>query len=265
MKSSYLKIKQKLIWRVAIHIVGLTVLASCGTRVDNAPIFDLSNSFEFLTMASDNSSHKTITIPSLPGFYRVKPGDTLYRIAVENGENYSNLIKWNNIENPNHIIVDQLLRISPPDSSSTTQSTSVIFPTSKEDNTLSLTNNSRQIMFIWPTCGKVLNGFDEIKNKGINISGIAGQTVKATANGHVVYAGNSLRGYGNLIIIKHNEAYLTAYAHNYALMVKEGDIVRTGQKIAEMGNSDADHVMLHFEIRRYGKPVDPLKYMLPLK
>ncbi|MHA7164638.1 peptidoglycan DD-metalloendopeptidase family protein, partial [Burkholderia pseudomallei] len=111
--------------------------------------------------------------------------------------------------------------------------------------------------------GALLNTFDDSKNKGINIGGPAGEAVKAAADGRVVYAGNGLRGYGNLIIIKHDATYLTAYAHNRALMVKEGDAVTKGQKIAEMGNSDSDRVMLHFEVRRQGKPVDPLKYLPP--
>ncbi|MCO8629812.1 peptidoglycan DD-metalloendopeptidase family protein, partial [Burkholderia multivorans] len=122
---------------------------------------------------------------------------------------------------------------------------------------------SGPIAFAWPVRGPVLNGFDDTKNKGVNIGGTAGEAVKAAADGRVVYAGNGLRGYGNLIIIKHDATYLTAYAHNRALMVKEGDAVTKGQKIAEMGNSDADRVMLHFEVRRQGKPVDPMKYLPP--
>ncbi|EDT00062.1 peptidase M23B [Burkholderia ambifaria IOP40-10] len=117
--------------------------------------------------------------------------------------------------------------------------------------------------FAWPVRGPLLNGFDDAKNKGVNIGGTSGEPVKAAADGRVVYSGNGLRGYGNLIIIKHDATYLTAYAHNRALMVKEGDAVTKGQKIAEMGNSDADRVMLHFEVRRQGKPVDPLKYLPP--
>ncbi|WP_009912111.1 murein hydrolase activator EnvC family protein, partial [Burkholderia humptydooensis] len=122
---------------------------------------------------------------------------------------------------------------------------------------------SSNVSFAWPVRGALLNTFDDSKNKGINIGGPAGEAVKAAADGRVVYAGNGLRGYGNLIIIKHDATYLTAYAHNRALMVKEGDAVTKGQKIAEMGNSDSDRVMLHFEVRRQGKPVDPLKYLPP--
>ena len=104
-------------------------------------------------------------------------------------------------------------------------------------------------------------GFDEVKNKGFDIAGKAGDAVIAAADGKVVYAGSGLRGYGNLIILKHNNTFLTAYAHNQTLMIKEDQSVKKGQKIAEMGNSDADRVKLHFEIRRQGKPVDPAKYL----
>jgi lipoprotein NlpD len=105
--------------------------------------------------------------------------------------------------------------------------------------------------------------FDEVKNKGVDIAARAGDPVLAAADGRVVYAGAGLRGYGNLIIVKHNNTYLTAYAHNQTLLVKEDQMVRQGQKIAEMGSSDADRVKLHFEIRRQGKPVDPLRYLPP--
>ncbi len=120
-----------------------------------------------------------------------------------------------------------------------------------------------EVALIWPSSGVVLSGFDEVKNKGLDIGGAAGDPVLAAADGRVVYVGSSLRGYGNLIILKHNNTYLTAYAHNQALLVKEDQTVRRGQKIAEMGNSDADRVKLHFEVRRQGKPVDPAKYLPP--
>ena len=107
----------------------------------------------------------------------------------------------------------------------------------------------------------MIAGFDEVKNKGLDIGGNAGDPVLAVAEGKVVYAGSGLRGYGNLIIIKHDNTYLTAYAHNQALLVKEDQSVKKGQKIAEMGNSDADRVKLHFEVRKQGKPVDPIKYL----
>ena len=120
-----------------------------------------------------------------------------------------------------------------------------------------------EVAFAWPVSGtaSVLAGFDEQKNKGLDIAGKAGDAVLAAADGRVVYAGAGLRGYGNLIILKHNNTYLTAYAHNQTLLVKEDQSVRKGQKIAEMGATDADRVKLHFEIRRQGKPVDPSRYL----
>jgi lipoprotein NlpD len=116
----------------------------------------------------------------------------------------------------------------------------------------------------WPAKGKIIAGFSETANlKGIDIAGSAGQAVNASAAGRVVYAGTGLRGYGKLIIIKHNATFLSAYAHNREILVKEGQQVARGQKIAEMGNTDADQVKLHFEIRRQGKPMDPTKYLPP--
>ncbi len=117
-----------------------------------------------------------------------------------------------------------------------------------------------QVAFMWPVNGALLSGFDETRNKGIALAGKPGDPVLAAADGRVVYAG-ALRAYGNLVILKHNNTFLTAYAHNQTLLVKEDQTVRKGQKIAEMGSSDADRVKLHFEVRRQGKPVDPLKYL----
>ena len=116
----------------------------------------------------------------------------------------------------------------------------------------------------WPTSGKVIAGFSEGSNlKGIDIAGKAGQPVLASAAGRVVYAGAGLRGYGKLVIVKHNNTYLSAYAHNREILVKEGQQVSKGQKIGEMGDTDADQVKLHFEIRRLGKPIDPAKFLPP--
>jgi lipoprotein NlpD len=120
-----------------------------------------------------------------------------------------------------------------------------------------------EIAWMWPARGAVLAAFDEVKNKGLDIAGALGDPVLAAADGRVVYVGAGLRGYGNLIIVKHNATYLTAYAHNQTLLVKEDQTVRRGQKIAEMGSSDADRVKLHFEVRRQGRPVDPARYLPP--
>ncbi len=117
------------------------------------------------------------------------------------------------------------------------------------------------VAWMWPATGRVLAGFSEATNKGVDILGKVGDPVFASASGRVVYSGIGLRGYGKLIIIKHNQTYLSAYAHNSNLLVKEGQNVARGQKIAEIGNSDSSQAKLHFEIRRLGKPVDPLKFL----
>lgn len=125
-----------------------------------------------------------------------------------------------------------------------------------------LSNSEDGIEWAWPTNGKVIAGFSESSNaKGLDIGGTAGQAVTASAPGKVIYSGSDLRGYGKLVIIKHNNTYLSVYAHNRNILVKEGQQVTRGQKIAEMGDSDADKTKLHFEIRRQGKSVDPAKYL----
>lgn len=120
-----------------------------------------------------------------------------------------------------------------------------------------------ELAWSWPASGKTVGTYGESGNKGVDIAGKAGDPVLAAADGKVVYSGTGLRGYGKLVILKHNATYLSAYAHNQTILVKEGQSVTKGQKIAEMGNSDADQVKLHFEVRRQGKPVDPMKYLPP--
>ncbi len=210
-----------------------------------------------------------------PGYYTVQRGDTLTRIGLDNGQGWRDLVRWNQLSNPDVIEVGQVLRVSPPGglvetpgvvvrpiasgtgSSSSVTQTKTEPPSSAHSSAL----NDEGLGFIWPANGALIAGFDEVKNKGIDISGKAGDAIVAAADGQVVYAGAGLRGYGNLIILKHNNTFLTAYAHNQALLVKEDQKVRKGQKIAEMGKSDADRVKLHFEVRRQGKPVDPSKFL----
>jgi lipoprotein NlpD len=125
----------------------------------------------------------------------------------------------------------------------------------------SMSAEDRDLSWTWPSDGRVVAQFDEGKNKGIDIAGRAGQQVLAAERGKVMYAGSGIRGYGNLVIVKHSNSLLSAYAHNRAILVKEGQEVRRGQAIAEMGDSDTDTVKLHFEIRQQGKPVDPSKFL----
>ena len=123
--------------------------------------------------------------------------------------------------------------------------------------------NEEEVEWIWPSHGKIIGTFSEGASKGVDIAGKPGDPVLAAGEGKVVYSGTGLRGYGKLVIVKHNNTYLSAYAHNQNVLVKEGQSVSKGQKIAEMGNTDADQVKLHFEVRRQGKPVDPLKFLPP--
>ena len=235
------------------------------------------------------------------GYYTVKPGDTLIRIGLESGQSWKDLARWNNLENANLIEVGQVLRVAPPvpasqqavaadngvvtrpvTSSAVAPATPASAPASAASAPKPAASNASapvavaaapaaapspaaagedDMAFIWPASGGLIAGFDEARNKGYDIAGKAGDPVLAAADGRVVYAGAGLRGYGNLVILKHNNTFLTAYAHNQALLVKEDQAVRKGQKIAEMGSTDADRVKLHFEIRRQGKPVDPSRYL----
>jgi lipoprotein NlpD len=238
-----------------------------------------------------------------PGYYAVRPGDTIRRIGNDTGQRWQDIARWNNLENPDVIEVGQVLRVVPPvpgaavaaaaaapgvpgapaDAGAATRPVASAAPltpgavpgmpgaapatkppvaTSSVGPAASPAGDE-DVGWIWPAQGTLIAGFDEAKNKGLDISGKSGDAVLAAADGRVVYAGAGLRGYGNLIILKHNNTYLTAYAHNQTLLVKEDQSVQKGQKIAEMGSSDADRVKLHFEIRRQGKPVDPARYLPP--
>jgi lipoprotein NlpD len=131
---------------------------------------------------------------------------------------------------------------------------------SRVGSTVTATDDEK-LSWMWPSDGRIIATFDEGKSKGIDIAGRAGQQVMAAGAGKVMYAGSGIRGYGNLVIVKHSNSLLSAYAHNRAIVVKEGDNVAKGQVIAEMGDSDADTVKLHFEIRQQGKPVDPSRFL----
>mgnify|MGYP000738844261 FL=1 len=209
-----------------------------------------------------------------PGYYTVKPGDTLIRIGMDNGQSGRDIARWNKLDNPNLIETGQVLRVVPPapdapvarvttPSAAASPMPAASAPTQPVTPVTPAAPSAAEdaISFQWPARGNLISGFDESKNKGLDIGGKVGDPVLAAADGRVVYAGAGLRGYGNLIILKHNNTYLTAYAHNQTLLVKEDQVIKRGQKIAEMGNSDADQVKLHFEIRRQGKPVDPAKYL----
>lgn len=200
--------------------------------------------------------------------YTVKRGDTLYRISRITGTSVKDLASMNGISPPYTIEVGQRLKVkggSKAGSSSTKSgsSTAKVVPSSQVP--LSSWPPVGQRCWRWPTTGKVIMTYSTADggNKGIDISGQRGQPVYAAGAGKVVYVGNQLRGYGNLIMIKHSEEYITAYAHNDTLLVNNGQSVKSGQKIATMGSTDADSVRLHFQLRYKATAIDPLRYLPP--
>lgn len=280
----------------------LAVLTACSTPPTQAPVEDRS-----VPLPTAPPKAAPVEEPKdKEGYYTVRKGDTLIRIAFDRGLNYRDLAAWNNLANPDDIKVDQVLRLSPPEGVQVTAvptpqveklpppprktapkgekraySETAVAELQKSEGDKAekpvqvasaapapsvppapaMSAEEREMTWIWPSDGRVVAQFDEGKNKGIDIAGRAGQQVLAASAGKVMYAGSGIRGYGNLVIVKHSNSLLSAYAHNRAILVKEGQEVRRGQAIAEMGDSDTDAVKLHFEIRQQGKPVDPSKFL----
>ena len=301
--------------RLSISAALLGLLAACSTPRHFAPVSDRAQG----TGTTESARSQP---PAGPVYYNVKKGDPLYRIALDQGQAYRDIVVWNNLANPNDIKVDKVLRVRPPDAEAGGAQTGSIASAGVEVRALSapaaassgsagnktaprgdkrpyseraLTELQKPeaatatakapatataaavpakaepaktvdadddgIGWIWPAEGKVIAVFEDGKSKGIDISGKLGQQVIAAGSGKVMYAGSGIRGYGNLVIVKHTSNLLSAYAHNKTITVKEGQSVNKGQVIAEMGNTDADAVKLHFEIRQQGKPVDPSKFL----
>jgi lipoprotein NlpD len=274
--------------KTLLSLAGLAVLVACSTAHRPAPVEDRSAMAKAPpppVIASSTQPEAAKPLPGAenagkPGYYTVQRGDNLTRIGLDHGQAWRDLARWNNISNPDVIEVGQVVRVTPP-GSTVENSGVVVRPVAQNGQSNAQQTNPQasaankpvpvappapaaageDIAFAWPASGSVIAGFDEAKNKGLDIGGKAGDAVLAAADGQVVYAGAGLRGYGNLVILKHNNTYLTAYAHNQKLLVKEDQKVRKGDKIAEMGSSDADRVKLHFEVRKQGKPVDPAKFL----
>mgnify|MGYP006192044841 CR=1 FL=1 len=284
--------------RLALSSVLLATLAGCATQHQRAPV-------EQRVVRSADGSLTPVRLPpghenaGKPGYYTVKPGDTLIRISLETGQNWRDISAWNQLDNPNVIEVGQVLRVEPPADTAVavvpgTAAKPIAAPQIESRGleqprpvaaasapsapaaakpapggavppvvapaapaAPKASPSAEDSMWSWPATGPLLGGFDEGRRKGLSIGGKAGDPVMAAAAGQVVYAGSGLRGYGNLVIIKHTGDFLTAYAHNQKLLVKEDQWVRRGQTIAEMGSSDSDRVQLHFELRKQGKPIDP--------
>jgi lipoprotein NlpD len=296
----------------ALLFITLGLLSACSTNHRQAPVVERTPAPQFRPATPAPQPAKEDR-----NSYTVQKGDTLLAIALDHGQNYRDLVLWNNLSDPNDIKTGQVLRVTQPAQlAQATQTTPIAMPPETrqpavprktaprvdktrytdtavadaqkgEGNgradpapaalaapapavaalvpgaTVTATDDDK-LSWMWPSDGRIVATFDEGKNKGIDIAGRAGQHVMAAGAGKVMYAGSGIRGYGNLVIVKHSNSLLSAYAHNRSIVVKEGQSVNKGQVIAEMGDSDADSVKLHFEIRQQGKPVDPSKF-LPIR
>lgn len=300
--------------RAATAALVAVVIAGCSSPQNRAPVEDRgARSVPTSTPVPDATKpapDATKPPPGAenagkPGYYAVKPGDTLVRIGLESGQNWRDIARWNNIDNPNLLEVGQVLRVVAPGVDAAAATSRAVPLTKVETRPLDSgkgaavpagaaaasvpvapvapvtvatgasgaptpsaaaagpRDNDDEVVWAWPSAGSVTTPFDDARTKGLVFAGKAGDPVLAAADGRVVYAGSGLRGYGNLLIVKHNNTYLTAYAHNQTLLVKEDQVVRRGQKIAEMGSSDAERVQLHFELRKLGKPIDPARLLPP--
>jgi lipoprotein NlpD len=302
--------------RCALLLAAASLVAGCSVTPNRAPVEErtptpraavaaaspaVSPAASAASAADTGRIAPTDSNSGKPGFYTVKPGDTLIRIGLDNGQNWKDLMRWNNLVNPNLLEVGQVIRIVPPGVDPATATARPVTTARVETRPLdsrpggtavpsgsalspvpiasaasqpaappreaaapappSTRDADDDIHWTWPAAAPVAMPFDDARNKGLVFRGKPGDPVYAAADGRVVYAGSGLRGYGNLVILKHNATYLTAYAHNQTLLVKDDQNVKRGQKIAEMGSTDADNVQLHFEIRKQGKPIDPARLL----
>jgi lipoprotein NlpD len=220
-------------------IIAINLLASCSfNQKQAAPVVDLRNQ-----------------IAEQQGYHVVQRGETLYFIAWRFGKDFLELAQLNKLQVPYSLTVGQKLYLSGKTQYYNYKKTpGKATATASQKARYQPKNISPVGRWYAPTKGTVVQAYTK-RVKGINIAGTQGEPIHAVAAGTVVYAGSGLRGYGNLILIKHNDLYLSAYAHNRKFLVKDGQQVRANQKIAEMGSSGADRVMLHFELRKRGKPV----------
>ncbi len=256
---------------LVISVIGLTSCMSGG----QAPVYSReqqkADPSEKKSVEKKQKSQDQVSKPEIrKDYYTVVRGDTLYSIAWRYQIDYKSLANWNGIRSPYTIFVGKKLRLIPPPKKPihTVTKAEKPKPVPKTDPKpkVSVTKPivkkvPKKIIWVWPAKGKLISSNTASARSGIDIKGNMGQVVKAAAAGKVVYSGSGLVGYGNLIIIKHNNSFLSAYAHNSRLLVTEGADVSSGQPIAEMGNSATNQVKLHFEIRKDGKSVDPRKYL----
>lgn len=227
-------------YKAGIMIILLT-LSGCASTQSKAPV---------------QPYQKDLTKSS---YYTVKKGDTLYAIGFRSGHGYKRLAAWNKIPPPYKVYQGQKIRLFARKKLKKSAKKKKI---NKKTSSISINNKKvLKLYWQWPVQGELLRNFYQTGNKGIDIAGYAGKKIKAAEKGVVVYSGNGLVGYGKLLIIKHNYLYLSAYAHNRRLLVKEGQKVKKGQVIAEMGTGVNAKPSLHFEIRKNGKSVNPINYL----
>ncbi len=224
------------------------------------------------TVSTNNTNkNRGKTNRSNPGWVKAKKGDTLYALSRRYDVSVDRLAGLNQLKKPYVIKPGQTIFLKPLNTGKPATSKTRTAGSVKSGNTKSQYTHSTAQAISWPRTvrwqrpakGKIVKKFNRNRNdaKGIGVAGKKGSAIVAAASGKVVYSGNGLISYGNLIIIKHNKTFLSAYAYNRKLLVKEGEVVKAGQQIAEMGNKDKTKTLLHFEIRKNGKPVDPLKYL----
>ena len=260
--------------RPACIAVLAAVLAGCASHQGSAPVVDRTSRGTPVAQPSAPAA-PAAPVPQVPeGHYLVKRGDTLYSIALEHGADYREVAQWNGLDDPAKIRAGQVLRVKPDETKPAGPVIGRIESRPMESRPLETGKPAESKPappapavvkdtgeFMWPARGKILAGFAEPRSKGIDIDGKPGDSVVASASGRVTYTGAGIPGLGQLVVIKHDNGFITVYAHNRRILVKEQQNVTQGQKIAEIGSSDADRPKLHFQIRKGSAAVDPLRYL----
>ena len=249
-------------------------LAACAGPQRPAPVDDRTSRAAVRPQAKPEARPPEVHAAPADGHYVVKKGDTLYSIALENGADYREVAQWNALDDPTKLRIGQVLRVVPPAESAgetVTPARGVALPEAKPIGGAavatapppqpSVKGSEPAGQFVWPAKGKVLTTFSEPRSKGIDIDGKLGDPVVAAASGRVTYIGSGIPGLGKLVVIRHDSGFITVYAHNRSILVKEQQSVARGERIAELGSSDADRPKLHFQIRKGSAPVDPLRYL----
>jgi lipoprotein NlpD len=250
-------------------MVLVVAAAGCAGRRTPAPVVELHKA---RPAPARHVAAAPAAAPQSAEHYIVKRGDTLYSIALDNGADYREVAQWNNLDDPTKIQVGQQLRVTPPPGQA--QASAARGVGRIESRPLAAESPKREeppkppppaasaaSLFGWPAKGRILAEFAGPRRKGIDIDGKPGDPVVAAAAGRVTYVGTGIQGMGKLVVIKHDNGFITVYAHNKDIMVKEQQAVARGQKIAEIGSTDAERPKLHFQIRKGAAPVDPLLYL----